>query len=74
MQSILILEQGEFVFEVENDQKVGTYTNNCDAKVTRTNYKVKLQIPQDFEEVHAGDILKAKVKFSTPAETQASNY
>lgn len=74
MQNILKNDEGEYTFEIETDQKVGTYTNNCDAKISGTNFKVKLQTPQDFEEVHAGDILKAKVKFSTPAETQASNY
>lgn len=74
MQNILKAGEGEFTFKVEADQKVGTYTNNCDAKIANTNFKVKLQVPQDFEEVHAGDILKAKVKFSSPGETQAANY
>lgn len=74
MQTILGLEQGDYVFEVEDDQKVGTYTNNCDAKINGTTYKVKLQVPQDFEEVHAGDVIKANVKFSSPAENQATNY
>ena len=74
MQSILSVGEGEYIFEVEDDQKVGTYTNNCEAKISGSNYKVKLQVPQDFEEVHAGDIIKARVKFSSPVEAQASNY
>ena len=70
----LKLEQGSYVFEVLDDQKLGTYYNSCDAKIQNSNAKVKLQLPEDFEEVHAGDIIKANVKFSKAGETQLSNY
>ena len=73
-QNILKMEAGTYIFNAEEDQKVGTYYNSCEAKIHNTNYKVKLQLPEDFEEVHAGDIIKATVKFSKAADTQASNY
>lgn len=74
MNNVLRLSDIECIYEVSEDQKTGTYTNNCNAKISGTNYIVKLQMPQDFEEVHAGDIIKAKAKISQPADTQVSNY
>ena len=74
MNNTLRLSDTECIYEVSDDQKTGTYTNNCDAKISGTNYIVKLQMPQDFEEVHAGDIIKAKAKISSPVDTQISNY
>ncbi len=68
------LDQGSYVFEALEDQKMGTYYNSCEAKIQNSNNKVKLQLPDGFEETHAGDIIKANVKFSKAADTQVSNY
>ena len=75
MQNVLKLEPGNYSFVVEEDQKVGSYYNTCNAKMAdNQNLRVKLQLESDFEEVHAGDIIKANAKFSSPADTQIQNY
>lgn len=75
MQNVLEFEHGKYSFVVEEDQKVGSYYNTCNAKLSNNqNFRVKLQLESDFEEVHAGDIIKANAKFSSPAETQIQNY
>lgn len=74
MQNVRSLNPGVYTFNVDEDQKAGTYYNSCEATLVNSNYKVKLQFDQDFEEIHAGDLIKGNVKFSQPAETHASNY
>ena len=73
---ILNLGQEKYIFDVKEDQKVGSYYNTCAAEILNTNkkYKVKLQIDSSFEEVHAGDIIKANAKFSKAIDTQEDNY
>ena len=74
MQNITNMNPGEYTFNVEEDQKAGTYYNTCEATIVNTNYKVKMQFDQDFEEIHAGDVIKAQVKYSSPVDTQKQNY
>lgn len=74
---VLNIKQGEFTFNVEDDQKLGSYYNSAEANMIidgSATYKVKLQVDSDFEEIHAGDIIKANVKFSSAQETQINNY
>lgn len=63
-----------FTFCVEEDQKTGTYTNNCNATIQNTRIRTKLQLPKDFEETYAGDTINADINFSLPNESQELNY
>ena len=58
------LETNPCVFDKDYSdtvEKDGMYYNSCEATIINSHYKVKLQFDQDFEEIHAGDIIKAKV-------------
>lgn len=62
---------------MEEDQKSGSIYNSCTAHIDNNDlnkYKIKLQFSQDFEEIHAGDLIKAQAKFYTITQNQEQNY
>lgn len=68
--------KNDYSFNVISDQKEGMYTNNADAEVIvdGKSIKTKIQFDKNFEEVHAGDIINSKTKFSLASENQVENY
>lgn len=64
------------VFEALEDQKNSSYNNTCVSKIVSNNinWKIKLQYPQDFDEIHAGDILKVNANYIRPNDSQIDNY